>query len=525
MPVFQIPEEYFGLVGIGNAIGGIGERQRERRETKRREEREDFLLAEAQRDAKRKREQDIIRDYGQGSQAHLDYLSKAGLPTEGVLVAPEVRNQQRLNELKALPTRTRAEQAELNVLEGKPFEGYEEQLASLDRKVKLEDLQVTLAEYQSKEAQFKTDQRNRFATAMQAKYDMSPEEFEAAMQWTAYQQARANLGLTQAQTNEVNAQAVQRRADAASTSLGVDLVQARQLATDLNRAGVVKGTPFSADFVAKGLAGRLTGQDKTRFELAFAQYNMRDDREALSELIRRNNATITRLRATANATDNKDEKERINADIAGLVAESRDAQTRFAQQRDATYAQIQGRQPAPRTAGETAASGAPVGRYADIIDDEVIAVARKFSSPAAIDASGLPAEEKEILKEAWQMGAPKGRAPATTTAEPNFPPRNAVAPAAAAPAARPAPVAEPATRPKQMMYAPGYSPRERAIQVARDERSRLEGEIAGLRADIASNRRNPMMTKQDRENILAWEEKIKTKQARIDRLNTTIGDR
>lgn len=406
MPVFNIPAEYYGLVGIGNAIGNIGEASRAREDRARKQKFEDFTFQQAQDDALRKQEQDIINRTGQGSQEHIDFLKAHGLPTDGILVPQEVRNSRRISELSAIPEdqRTALQNAELNQLEGKPIEGLQAQLDSIARKTDIEKLQVDVAKLNANEARLNAEQRMAARDFLQKRYHISPAELDAMTQWQAYQQTGAQLELTQAEAANQRAEAAVRNETANS---GYDPTQIRQITNELNKFNT--GKPFTTDQVKKGLNDQLFGNEAERFRRAYTVYNLTPQyKEVTRQIDDINNEIIDAQNRLASARKNKDQTtiDELNVRIKTLSAQGNKIKAQYEATRDAAFGVGSTNptlNPAGSTTPQTTASGVTGVPTGQVFPEELQkAVAAQYPSLDAIDANATATpEEKSQLKAIW----------------------------------------------------------------------------------------------------------------------------
>jgi hypothetical protein len=462
MPVFNIPAEYYGLVGIGNAIGEIGAGQRERRDRRRKEEREDFVFDEAKKDAERGRERDIIQRYGQGSKAHAAYLTSIGKDPSGILKPLEVRNAEELERILTIPeeNRTREEKAKANLLQGLPVEGLEAQLDSIARRVNMENLNLVVASYQAKEAQYSFEKKQEIEESIRKKFGISSADLEVVQMDISLKQARASLGLTQANINATNASAARDRAYA------VNIVAEK---TDPNKRLQALRDRFDSRF--NKINDQITGIIKAR---SAEEGQNKPSQAAIDSYTRQ----INQLRQ---------EQRRLNEDY------TRDASAITGTSSEGATA------PISSEAGSNPLEGIP----ADAVE-ELKATALDFGSAAAIDASGLPDSQKTILKSLLvAANVPKN--------DVNFPSKEA--PVTTASVEVPAPA-----RQKHPKVARG-----RVIDTNREkiktEQRRLEKEISKLERDIKAVRNNPMSSTDDRRRLAQWESSLAVKQTRLNTVN------
>lgn len=524
MPVFQVPEEYYGLVGLGRAGSQIGNTIRGYTDRKRNREREDFVFDEEKKESIRREEDRIIKDTGQGSEAHVAFLKENNLPFEGILVPQEVRNTRRRDALASKPpeSRTAVENAELNALEGKPLRGYEAELADLQRRTDLDEITLAVNKLTLNEARLTAEDRIRAREILQTKYNISPGELDALTSMTAHRQAEANLNLTNANIAETNSRAnyydaqAAGEAEAAATG-GYDKTQIRQMTQEFNTNRVTfGGRPFTTTIMQQGLARTLPPEEQKKFDTAYTHYNLIPKAKEANEAIaaaRKRIATITAQRAVEARREKPNEETLAGFDneIAGLRSEiiqhGRDYQTL----RETSYGVPVG-STTPRTSGT--GPSAPAEEAPEGIDPaELRKVALEFGSIAAIDAAeGLDATQKSLLKNAFIA--------ATATAS---------TPRPAAPAR---PATPPRTPPKAVASTPATERRARteALRTANNNLQQAKSEIDKLREDISNLRKNissahldsPLTTQRDRDSAAAWTTDIATKEARIKRLEATL---
>lgn len=511
MPVFNIPAEYYGLVGLSGAIGQINEKSQERRDRRRREEREDFVFEDAKLDRLRQEEADIIRNFGQGSERHAAWRAERKLPNEGIIKPLEVRNQERLTFLETKPeeTLTEIERAEKNFLKGIPIQGFEGLLEEHKLELGNKELMNKVQKLALAEAQLKEEQRRETRRVLAETYGTTPEKIDALMQITGIKQAQANLGLTYAQITATNALAAEREADAQTEAAtgGYDKASVRSLTAEMNKSRVTGNTPFSIDFVQKGLGRTLPPDDQRRFDVAWQHYNLQGPAKEVNKLIQDGVDEISKLKArraveARREEPNKETLAQIDADIAAQEASIRSARERFNREKSSAYRSASGGTSAPNTT-----PGVSTGAGPSVDPEALREAALEYASVDDIENDpALPAEAKGLLKAAFV---------AARTAPPETP---------AKPAANTAPPKEAPTAPAPDSFL-ARNAAAREVNKIRAEKERLTREISKLEKDISTVVDNPMATKEDKAKLTGWRSQINTKKARLDKVNELLKGR
>lgn len=476
MPVFNIPAEYYGLVGIGNAIGAAGEGIRNREDRRRRQEREDFVFEDMKQDQIYEAEERVIRDFGQGSKEHVKWRVDNKLPAEGIMVSQDTRLKEKEARIRSIPeaNRTPGEQAFLRLREGEPVEGLEAQVAEIKKRADFLDLQIATAKIANSNALRDEKDKQRAEEVMCKKYNLCGGDYDALLQWTALEQQRKNLELIDANINQSNASAE------ASRALARDRDENNTTTNPANQAKQLNTLRNNFNENWQRVNSKIASAQQAR---AKEQGQKNPSQQAIDAYTRQ----INELR---------DQHKQLNAEYSARAAAITGRPVESA--------------PAPAVnagsnAGGTAATEA---NFPEELKQKVLS---DYSSVADIDADpDATPEEKAILKNIFVAASVSKTAP----------PVAVKAAASQEPPPKEAPVAK-TPSPNSFL---ARNAEARRVNKIRDEKERLTREISKLKQDIASVTNNPMSTSADKKRAITWRAELARKETRLATVNGLLED-